>query len=339
MFSAPRCTALAIFASYFFLIIFLFTLILRSVYTRFRAFEGHKTRPIAFLGLALCSFAQTWYWMFRFLIWSFRSYESLAETTASAPLFRLTDWLMHTELFEQAWATVCLGDLNWWWSEQLCLYTAGALTVFFYIEGRRWDIPHTWAYMLLGQVVAISVASSLFFLALSLSPAPSTTSRKGVTRVSLTLYLPLLLSFATIFATPYTVGTPNFLPNLLAMHALLVIPLIPLDHIMLLPMRVSTLYGVLTALSLVFRLRTTLPLISFPSHFVRDAWVVLQDTHPAQSSIGWDVVWSTIAFLVWVRGGWKEMGAALGLSVGVCAPAVWRSLEEERIEAKAGKEA
>jgi hypothetical protein len=38
-------------------------------------------------------------------------------------------------MFEQAWKIVCEGPLRWWWSEQLCLFTAGAWTVFLFAQG------------------------------------------------------------------------------------------------------------------------------------------------------------------------------------------------------------
>jgi hypothetical protein len=52
-------------------------------------------------------------------------------------LSQIANWLVDTALFEQAWARVCMGPLNWWWSEQLCIFTAGAWTVFLAVEGAR----------------------------------------------------------------------------------------------------------------------------------------------------------------------------------------------------------
>ncbi len=48
---------------------------------------------------------------------------------------RITSWLVNTDLFEQAWATVCRGPMNWWWSEQLCLFTVSIWTVFLATKG------------------------------------------------------------------------------------------------------------------------------------------------------------------------------------------------------------
>lgn len=70
-------------------------------------------------------------WYFQ---WSFHNFEE--SSSIHKDIFeRLTDWLSGTELFEQAWALVCAGPLNWWWSEQLCLFTIGAWTIFVFAQG------------------------------------------------------------------------------------------------------------------------------------------------------------------------------------------------------------
>lgn len=74
--------------------------------------------------------------------WSFINFErSRADIGLGEPdgpaLVRFADWLVHTGLFEQAWAAVCFGESpwSWWWSQQLCLFTAGAWTVLLTVEG------------------------------------------------------------------------------------------------------------------------------------------------------------------------------------------------------------
>lgn len=77
--------------------------------------------------------------------WSFENYLSSISGHATH-IDHIANWLVDTSLFEQAWATVCSGPLNWWWSEQLCLFTAGAWTVFLAIEGaiQIHFVPHQW---------------------------------------------------------------------------------------------------------------------------------------------------------------------------------------------------
>jgi hypothetical protein len=213
--------------------------------------------------------------------------------------------------------------------------------------GRTHKVKHLWAYMLLGQLVAISAASNLFYLALSRSPSvPSSAPSKSVeTRTTPLLYAPLLLSLLTIAISPHT-STETFLPNLLAMHALLVVPLLayaPVSASQRRPnIRLSTLVAVLTLTNVLIRFRTDVvaaysvlgrPLPSLPTSFyfpnlpeiitaikvvlatpvatltsaianflasvASAVWTTLH-SHPAQSSIGWDVVWTAASLGVWV---------------------------------------
>ena len=74
--------------------------------------------------------------------------------------------------------------------------------------------------MLLGQIVAISVACNLFFTLLSV-----TEPKRGARLYARpTLWLSVLASLITVAISPYTDET-TFLPNLLVMHVLLIIPL------------------------------------------------------------------------------------------------------------------
>lgn len=73
--------------------------------------------------------------------WSFRTFESSPVGMSledDRPLYRVANWLVHTALFEQAWYAVCFGPSawSWWWSQQLCLFTAGAWTIFLVLEGK-----------------------------------------------------------------------------------------------------------------------------------------------------------------------------------------------------------
>jgi len=93
----------------------------------------------------------TWFYMIKYMTWSFTKYElGLSKPVAQDLLQRLASWLHETSLFEEAWAIVCVHPVNWWWSEQLCLFTVGAWTIFIAVEGKRYNIKHVWAYMFLG---------------------------------------------------------------------------------------------------------------------------------------------------------------------------------------------
>ncbi|KAF7983567.1 hypothetical protein HWV62_21160 [Athelia sp. TMB] len=138
------------------------------------------------------------------------------------------------------------------------------------------------------------------------------------------------------------------------MHALLVAPLFasapasgasrPAFSI-----RIRALYSLVTLAALLLRLRTiatALAVIPSDMQSMRNvaiiAWRVLH-SHPAQSSIGWDVIWTTISFFAWNAIGHTDAGEAsdpiLGFktlslftetvvaSAGVSAPDYWRKQE------------
>ena len=184
------------------------------------------------------------------------------------------------------------------------------------ILGKRYNIKHVWAYMLLGQIVAISVASNLFYLALVLSE-PSVSSRRhdlSLKRrtVSLRLVVSVLLSLVTVALSPFT-SSKTFLPNLLVMHVLLFVPLISINNTSSSPetspapfsINLNTLYRIIHLACAGIHIRTVIAAIgslqstSKSPDIFREAWTTLY-SHPAQSSIGWDIIWTSSSFIVWI---------------------------------------
>ncbi|KAJ7094448.1 hypothetical protein B0H15DRAFT_829629 [Mycena belliarum] len=339
-FSAAQLVALSVFCSYFSIIAGLLVVIWRSLPLRAQSVDS---RAYVFVALALASFAHTWFYMFGFMAWSFADYER-AKNLPEGLLERLSRWLLDTSLFEQAWASVCFGEVNWWWSQQLCLFTVGTWTIFMATEGPRHQIKLVWAYMLLGQLVAISVASNLFYLALVLAGPPPRASSPWAPPA---LWIPVLLSLGAVARSPFT-DEYTFLPNLLAMHLLIVVPLVvPTWGTPRFSLRLSTLYVLVFIAALAMHTRATSNALGEPAvsarQFVRNAWQVLH-SHPAQASIGWDVIWTTVSFVAWIL---LRDGAAPPLltaayltlatplaSVGVLAPHILRSRDDEPEKSK-----
>ncbi|KAF9006798.1 hypothetical protein BDZ89DRAFT_1095413 [Hymenopellis radicata] len=329
-----RLIALSIFVSYFLAIICLFGVILNS----FRGLVGaaSKSKVLAFSGLTVASFAHTWFYMFEFMHWSFSDYETTASSIAEAPLDRLTDWLLNTALFEQAWAVVSFGKMNWWWSEQLCLFTVGFWTAFLYFQGSRYGVKHVWAYMLLGQLVAISVASSLFYLAIILSPRQRGYKPLEPSLAPPVLWVSTFIALACVFRSPYT-DESAFLLNLLVMHGLIVVPLFFVNSAkMAFWIPVESLYGMYLLAAVTMRIKTTAAAWESSgsgAKFLMDAWSTLH-SHPAQSSIGYDVVWTTMSFMAWsILEGGGVMASLLApvTSVGISAPlSVWPAKVDKR---------
>ncbi|KAH9016408.1 hypothetical protein EDB83DRAFT_2439223 [Lactarius deliciosus] len=292
--STEQLTGLVIFGSYFIGILCLFVLVVQSISERHReAAKSGNASSWIYAGLALASFGYTWYYMISFMQWSFTDYERsagvLKNETEPMGLARVANWLRSTALFEQAWTIVCDGPLRWWWSEQLCLFTVGFWTIFLQTKGKEHGVKHVWAYMLLGQLVAISVATNLFFLALVPPAKEKKKAASATSSVPLVLWLSVLASLATVMLVPHSLRHDYFLSNLLVMHALLVLPLLPLP----------ALYWLVALLSAAARVRTVTMCGSLTTG-PGTLWAVL-NSHPAQASIGWDVVWTTISVLIWVR--------------------------------------
>ncbi|TLD31211.1 hypothetical protein PspLS_02140 [Pyricularia sp. CBS 133598] len=83
----------------------------------------------------------------------------------------LTRWLYDTPVYRDALEIVAEKARRFWWAQQADLgLVSWALLIS--IEGHRRRIPHLWAYLALSQLVNMSYAQNLFYLALLLTPVP-----------------------------------------------------------------------------------------------------------------------------------------------------------------------
>lgn len=195
----------------------------------------------------------------------------------------------------------------------MCAWTVGPLTILLAVEGKRHRVKHVWAYMLLGQVVAISVAQCLFFAAMSVaasSPASNRSVESPRTTASWTLIATVLSTLFNVALSPRLLDMPGqFLVNLLIMHALLFLPLIPPLKSKASGLSYSRLYLYVAFLCARVRWPTYVALVSFSNlkaaplatlaSLYRQAYSTLFE-HPAQSSIGYDVVCASVSFNVWM---------------------------------------
>jgi hypothetical protein len=69
--------------------------------------------------------------------WSYLNWLTSAAAPPVGALDRVGVWLADTPLFAQAWGAVCGGPAAWYWSEQLCLYTAAGWTGLLFFECKR----------------------------------------------------------------------------------------------------------------------------------------------------------------------------------------------------------
>ncbi|GAA5959226.1 hypothetical protein JCM21900_004267 [Sporobolomyces salmonicolor] len=300
-------------AGYFGLIAYLLTLVSPQLLRRKQTIGS-----LAFIGLALLSLTATWTYMALYFQRSFT--EAALRRGVPPQLFSTSQWLQDVSLFNEAWTIVCEQADRWWWSEQLCIWTIGPLLMIMAIEGKRQGISKLWVFMLLGQVVAVSFAQSLFFAALALAPAvvpkPPAAGAPASRPAGQTWALLLALvagCCGTIFI-PHAVGTPYFLPTLLGVHLVALVPLLPGIPDRSLNFPLSRFYFNFSFIALRLRWSTVASLLdtdaltSTPTKIpaallglLRSEWDVLW-SHPAQSSISWDVVFaslSAIAFMVY----------------------------------------
>lgn len=166
--------------------------------------------------------------------------------------------------------------------------------------------------MILGQVVAISVASSLFF-AVMLSYKPAT-NKEPSDKLLWTLVGSTVGGIVTVIISPYVASNSAFMPNLLVMHILLVFPLaskklIPLPAFSSIktPVYIMVLYLFAAGANFSIYVNQWIECLSVlkvhSNNFVYDAIRMVFVTffnHPAQSSISSDIVCMQLISMAWM---------------------------------------
>ncbi|KAG8761187.1 hypothetical protein FRC14_006236 [Serendipita sp. 396] len=307
--------------AFYFLFIFLGFYVVLSDIIPSASFR--KSSPVAkvYGCLAFASFLHTFAWIILDLKWSYENfYNSVNYTVVGSQVDRIAHWLDRTALFKEAWMHGYDGIFNHWWLENLCIFAAGAWSVFLVSEGRRKQIPHLWAYMIIAELVAVSTASCLFYLALSLqaiklNPIPHKKNDDDINAVlppeddataPLMLTIPVLLALFTISIRPDP-SSPDFLLNIIVLHVLCLVPTLPAPLWTTRPsalnVPVLTVYFAITAMAFVLRLQSTMAAVSSLDtvgivEFVQEAANAMH-SHPAMATFAWDTIWTTAAWCIW----------------------------------------
>ena len=92
------------------------------------------------------------------------------------------------------------------------------------IIGRRRKIPHLWAYAGISQILPVSFAQNLFFLAMLVSPAAEKDEMVWVPHPML-LLVSLAIYYVFVGLAPYMVGTNAFIGVVITIRLLLLCPL------------------------------------------------------------------------------------------------------------------
>src|SRR5438046_4716039 len=179
------------------------------------------------------------------------------------------------------------------------------------IVARERGIKRAWVYMLIGQIVAISYASALFFAVREVTPVPPP-KKEGNVYASHRLVWTTIGATITSFFLYKTVSTPYFLRVLLVVHALLFLPLVESSNARLSKITISQLYainGVLAAL-----VHWVNCYLAFKSGQLGFIFEVISE-HPAMSSVGWDLICSTIVGVIGTQH-LQSIALPLGVSLG-----------------------
>src|SRR4051812_13142219 len=147
------------------------------------------------------------------------------------------------------------------------------------VSGTKRDIPRLWAYFLLDQILPVSFTLNLFCLALLLTPPPKTEKKLYATTPLLQI-LTLLAYFYCLSQASALLDTPWFLPNLLAIRALLFAPYLVLAPSPELSWRTSLGQSAARAtLHEAYQPAWRMVLVCTAVMYVRQYKVVLEDNH------------------------------------------------------------
>ncbi|KAI9817508.1 MAG: hypothetical protein M1827_001118 [Pycnora praestabilis] len=162
-----------------------YTSLVPSQSTRHRQSSRSK-HVLLFASLAALSSVLSYHYMHSFLtlsykVWAHERGEEFPDRFwGSGGIFGSSDervrlelgrWFEDSTIFKDSWEVVVQSSRRFWWSQQVLLGSV-AWSVFLSVEGRRRNIPHLWAYMLLSQMVGVSFAQNVFFVTILLTPSP-----------------------------------------------------------------------------------------------------------------------------------------------------------------------
>ncbi|KAI8146142.1 hypothetical protein BJV82DRAFT_665943 [Fennellomyces sp. T-0311] len=285
-----------------------------------QCFRSKQSGTAIFIAGAFGAFLCTWYYMIKYFVHSYNEWDN--DSSVPASLNRISHWLHSVSLFDDAWRTVSSGSLPWLWSHQLCSFTVGVWTPFLAIEGARRRIPYLWAFMLLGQVVAISTSSALFFAVVLAFPRSDLV---GPSRfLNNTLLLCIAGGMVTVVLSPFVAESKWFMPNLLVMHLLLVFPLLPSKPAVYRyteqAIFVTGIYMLSAGASLAIYVHQVASYLFATNSSVTEVVVAMIETffsHPAQSSISSDVLWVNILCMMWMAVDTLAKNGAISLNIWV----------------------
>ncbi|CAK4012720.1 Hypothetical predicted protein [Lecanosticta acicola] len=256
-----------------------------------------KRHVAAFTILASVSFATLSFNMLHILVQSYRTW---AAPRATAPLSIRTvrEWSVTSTMFRDFGEAITEDETRYLWTQSALLVTL-ASCLYMGSQGLRKRIPRLWAFFALSQILPISFAQNLFYLALLRSGPPS--HAIGIPRTATT---GLIAAYCIcLVAAPYSRGSPYLIPIILFARLLLLLPL----HLPFVddearsagdtftPTRAQRIVASLSAV-----------LVARQVYLIRQSGASLHDVfaralfgHPAVTTLGFDFFLSVVSSAVW----------------------------------------
>jgi len=273
---------------------------------------GASSRHVwTFSALAFFSFATLSANMLHVLIQSYTlwaaqqfRHQSILGTVSPSNIWH---WSISSRLFRDFGEAIVANDVRFLWTQSALLAT-NSVCLFMGAEGLRLRIPTLWSFFALSQILPISFAQNLFYIAVLRTPKTQTEiafSQNTTIRIT-TAYCVCLL------AAPYTAEGPYLIPTILVARVLLLLPMIlPREKPRVHPNQAKlskeegtslnfthafaqSVLAVLAAVMTAYRAYILFSRGASP-HDVEVALV----SHPAVTALGWDFLVCVISFMVW----------------------------------------
>jgi hypothetical protein len=97
---------------------------------------------------------------------------------------QIVQWLNDTPIYRDALEIVTEKARHFWWGQQVNLGLI-SWSLYLAIEGQRRNISNLWSFLVLSQLVGLSFAQNLFFVAVLLTPVPLPENVRDLTRTSI----------------------------------------------------------------------------------------------------------------------------------------------------------
>ncbi|KAL8672909.1 MAG: hypothetical protein Q9168_002663 [Polycauliona sp. 1 TL-2023] len=306
-----------IFVGYVLAALFLSVLIVvdlsRSYHARTSSFVSKAQRPSSrlhiFLPLALLSFSTLSYHMLSYLIYAYQAWltanglEGLPRPSdfltlpTSQGLHQVGQWLTESTLFLNFAETICQNSANFWWTQQ-ALFVSMASALFISIEG---------------QILPISFAQNLFFVAMLLFPI----SDEGLaTQIPgpVTQCLPVAAYYILLARAPSTIGNPIFMSVIVLLRLLLLCPFLFRTSVFeALGISSTSMQNAQSGYSTSYVLALFCSAILFVQ---RTAWALKENkvgdilmavnSSPAVSALGYDFILYVVSCTIWFLTSPKE---------------------------------